>query len=354
MPTSGTLSIFYTGATGYVGGHALQHILAHPEAHTFNITALVRNPDSAKMLESKFNVKAVVGSLKDLEKLTELAEGAHLVFQAADADDEPSMKAILAGMKQRHEKTGDTPILIHVSGAGFLIDDPRGMYASPTITSDLDIDALDAIPSTAVHHAVDLLAIAADTEGYARTYIVAPGIIYGFPSGPLFEAGVAKRNMDQVSWYAKAFLARRRAGVVGKGACIWADVHIDDTAELLYLLFNKALTEPAKLGHGREGYYFAENGEHSLYALCKAIGTALVEVGRADGPEPTEVTAEERAKIFGSDFVAFLHFTNARCRADRARRDLGWKPVHTTEELYRVARKEVEAALTNQHGGTAA
>ncbi|KAI0701574.1 NAD(P)-binding protein [Cerioporus squamosus] len=313
MPTSGTLSIFYTGATGYVGGHALQHILAHPEAHTFNITALVRNPDSAKMLESKFNVKAVVGSLKDLEKLR--ARGGRA----------PSLPS---GTCLRHEKTGDTPILIHVSGAGFLIDDPRGMYASPTITSDLDIDALDAIPSTAVHHAVDLLAIAADTEGYARTYI-----------RPLFEAGVAKRNMDQVSWYAKAFLARGRAGVVGKGACIWADVHIDDTAELLYLLFNKALTEPAKLGHGREGYYFAENGEHSLYALCKAIGTALV---------------EERAKIFGSDFVAFLHFTNARCRADRARRDLGWKPVHTTEELYRVARKEVEAALTNQHGGTAA
>ena len=32
----------------------------------------------------------------------------------ADADDEPAMKAILAGMKKRHEKTGDTPILIHL------------------------------------------------------------------------------------------------------------------------------------------------------------------------------------------------------------------------------------------------
>ncbi|RDX57050.1 NAD-P-binding protein, partial [Lentinus brumalis] len=328
--------------------------LAHPLARTFDITALVRNPESGKILESKFGVKAVVGSLKDLDKLTELAEGAHLVFQAADADDEPPMKAILVGMKKRHEKTGDTPILIHVSGAGFLIDDARGEFASPTVTSDLDIAAIDAIPRTAVHHAVDLLVAAADTEGYARTYIVAPGIIYGFPSGPLFEAGVAKRNMNQVSWYAEAFLARGRAGVVGKGACIWADVHIDDTAELLYLLFDKALNNPAKLGHGREGYYFAENGEHSLYALCKAIGTGLVEAGRADDAEPTEFTAEERAKIFGGDFIAFMHFTNARCRADRARRDLGWKPVYKTEELYRIAKKEVEAAIENQLGRTAA
>ncbi|RPD68447.1 NAD(P)-binding protein [Lentinus tigrinus ALCF2SS1-7] len=347
-------SILYTGATGYVGGHALQRILTHPKANTFDITALVRDADRAKLLESKFGVKAVVGSLKDADKLTDLAEGAHLVFHAADSDDEPAMKAILAGMKKRHEKIGDTPILIHLSGAGSLTDDARGEYASQTVTSDLDIAAIDAIPPTAFHHAVDLMAVAADTEGYARTYIVAPGIIYGLSHGPLFDAGVARRNLNQVAFFADAFLARGRAGVVGKGASIWADVHIDDTTELFYLLFDKALTDPAKLGHGREGYYFAENGEHSLYALCKAVGTALVEAGRAENAEPTELTAEERATIFGGDVMAFLNFTNARCRADRARRDIGWKPVHTTEELYRVAKLEVQTALRKQVGNMSA
>ena len=109
------------------------------------------------------------------------------------------------------------------------MDNARGEFASPTVTSDLDIAALDAIPPTAIHHAVDLLAVAADTEGYARTYIVAPGIIYGLPHGPLFDAGVAKRNMNQISYFASAFLARGRAGILGKGADIWADVHIDDS-----------------------------------------------------------------------------------------------------------------------------
>ena len=116
-------------------------------------------------------------------------------------------------------------------------------------------------------------------------------------------------------------------------------------AEFFYLLFDKAITDPAKLGHGREGYYFVENSEHSLYDLCKTIGTALVEAGRADDAEPTLFTAEERAAIFGGDTMAFLQFTNARCRADRGRRDLGWKPVYTTEELFKVAKKEVELAL---------
>ena len=31
----------------------------------------------------------------------------------ADADDEAALKAILAGLKRRHEKTGDVPHLIH-------------------------------------------------------------------------------------------------------------------------------------------------------------------------------------------------------------------------------------------------
>ena len=49
-------------------------------ASSFSITALVRDAERAKLLETKFGVKAAIGSLKDLEMLTELAEGAHLVF----------------------------------------------------------------------------------------------------------------------------------------------------------------------------------------------------------------------------------------------------------------------------------
>ena len=65
---------------GYIGGHTLQRVLAHPKASSFSIPALVRDAERAKLLETKFGVKAAIGSLKDLEMLTELAEGAHLVF----------------------------------------------------------------------------------------------------------------------------------------------------------------------------------------------------------------------------------------------------------------------------------
>lgn len=53
------------------------------------------------------------------------------------------------------------------------------------------------------------------------------------------------------------------------------------------------------LGHGREGYYYGASGEHSLYALSKAISEALVKSGKAKSPEVTSFTPEEVDKYFG-------------------------------------------------------
>lgn len=58
----------------------LRRLLEHPAASTFEITAYLRNAEKAKLLESKFGVKAVVGTHAELDKLQALAEAAHVVF----------------------------------------------------------------------------------------------------------------------------------------------------------------------------------------------------------------------------------------------------------------------------------
>ena len=63
-------------------------------------------------------------------------------------------------------------------------------------------------------------------------------------------------------------------------------------ADLYIVLYDWIVTRPAT-GHGREGIYFGVNGEHSLYDVGKAIGEAMVAIGRADNPEPTTFTKEE-------------------------------------------------------------
>lgn len=48
---------------------------------------------------------------------------------------------------------------------GFLTDDAKGMYASDTIYSDVDLKQLDTIFPDAPHHPPNLSVIQADTDG---------------------------------------------------------------------------------------------------------------------------------------------------------------------------------------------
>jgi hypothetical protein len=64
---------------GYIGGSVLQRLLDHPKKDTFEITALIRSADKAKLLNT-LGVKTVVASLSDLDRLTELAAASDVVI----------------------------------------------------------------------------------------------------------------------------------------------------------------------------------------------------------------------------------------------------------------------------------
>ncbi|KAL7278981.1 hypothetical protein ACG7TL_006813 [Trametes sanguinea] len=340
--SSAKTPIFLTGATGYIGGAVLQKLLQHPNASTFDITVLVRNAEKAKILESKFGVKVVVGTHQELDKLESLAENAHVVFHCADADDVPAVNAILSGLRKRHATFGDLPILIHTSGTAVLSDDARGMYATETIYSDLNVNQIKSISPTAFHRDVDLTIMEADEQGYVRAHIVVPSTIYAIARGPLFEAGVSNPHSVQIPLLIKGSLDRKRAGMVGQGKALWPDVHIDDVAELYMLLFDSAMNDPENTGHGWEGFYFGENGEHSWYQISRAIGEALVELGITDDPEPEPFSREELIRYYGSEKFGNYSGSNSRCRADRGR-SIGWKPRYTTEDMLKSIKPEVIA-----------
>ena len=72
-------------------------------------------------------------------------------------------------------------------------------------------------------------------------------------------------------------------------------------ADLYIVLFDSIVANPDKVGHGREGYYFGESGEHTWGDISKAIGKALVELGHGKDEEPTTFTPGELVKYFGSE-----------------------------------------------------
>lgn len=89
-------SIHSLAHIGYIGGSVLQRILEHPKASTFDITALVRNADKAKLLEATLpQVKTVVGALQDLDKLTELSAQSHVVIHTVHIGRVPSIRNVL-------------------------------------------------------------------------------------------------------------------------------------------------------------------------------------------------------------------------------------------------------------------
>ena len=112
--------------------------------------------------------------------------------------------------------------------------------------------------------------------------------------------------------------------------------------DAFFRLFDAALFDPARVSHGRQGYFFVEGGEHGMDDIVRACGEALVGLGLASEAEADVFTVEERARYFGGDTLAFLLFSNARCTADRIRKELGWAPKHTTEEFIKSIGREVE------------
>ena len=82
---------------------------------------------------------------------------------------------------------------------------------------------------------------------------------------------------------------------------------LSKVTDLFVILYNSIVSNPAT-AHGREGIYFAENGEHNFHDIGKAIGEALTAIGKLDNPEPTTLTKEEIEKYLGVSSLAESSF----------------------------------------------
>ncbi|KAJ7255830.1 NAD(P)-binding protein [Mycena haematopus] len=345
-------NFFLTGATGYIGGSVLTRFLAHSRADTFHFTVLVRDPKKAeKFKELGVNVKAVVGSHSDAALVERLASEADVVVAAADADDLGAAKATLAGLKKRHAASGVVPIFIHTapafckSGTGVIVEDAKGLSPGSTIYDDSDADQIASLHPTRPHREVDLAITAADAEGYVKTYIILPSTIYGLASTRLVALGVQNPHSVQIPKLISVALARGQAGMVGEGKNLWPNVEIHEVAELYTTLYDNIVADPSETGHGRNGFYFGASGEHSLYDIGKAIGEALVKLGKSGSAEPTAFTQAEFDQYPGLVYFG----ASSRCRATHSL-SLGWKPVKTTKDMLASIFPEVEAIIRKETG----
>ncbi|KAJ7635743.1 hypothetical protein DFH06DRAFT_1284292 [Mycena polygramma] len=320
-------NVLFLGATGYIGGSVLGKLLLHPRAEEVKISAIVRDAGKAEKLQA-FGVTSVVAHLdSDFSVLQTLAEDADVVFSIAcgDSSKVAAAKAILAGAKVRFEATGKPTTYIHTSGAGVIADyTAHGIHSNVLTFDDSNAEQMASIAPTQLHRPLDLELLAADDQGYLKSYIIIPTTVYGLATGPRVELGIQKPQTTLLPPLIGAALARGQVGMVGAGKNVWQNVELYELADLCIVLYDAILAD-ASPPHGRAGLYFAENGAHELVQVSKIIASIMYEHGKAQSPDPSPFTEAEEAK--------YLMGLASRARA------LGWQPKKGTEDFMNSMRE---------------
>jgi nucleoside-diphosphate-sugar epimerase len=284
------MKVFCTGASGYIGGS----VAAHLAAAGHQVTGLVRSREKADAVRA-FGIEPVMGTLDDGEILAQAAWAADVVVNAASADHKGAVVALLDAL------AGSGKAFIHTSGSSIVGNRSRGERSDDIFDEDTPITPS---PARAARVELNHLILGYHDTGCCPV-IVCPSLIYGIGHG-------AGRDSVQVPLLIKLAKKRGNAAHAGPGENIWSNVHIDDLVALYMFAIDKA---PAG------SFYFAENGENSMREACEAINRTL---GFA-GP-PSAMSMQEAAGEWGEGTAEDTMASNSRVRANRARRELGWRP----------------------------
>ena len=340
MSSPRSLNIFFTGATGYVGGCVFDHLLKSDIGQAARIRAIIRpskkNEAAIAQIRKQYsNVEVVEGSHDNAELVTKEAAAADVVIHTAEsADDVPSAQAITAGLSQPLPAGRGKRLLIHTSGTGELTDAARGNYAQPDseIYSDLDFARFDALPPETYHRNVTQIVLdaARQHKDTFEAVLMVPPEIYGLSTGP------GKKHSQQIPTIVRGSLAAKEGRVVGKGLPIWSSVHVADLSELYIAVLRGWLDHKLSTVADGGGLYYAVTGEFAWSDISKAVAEELHKRGLIPSTE-VKPFSEAEIKALGGDIVYTAVGSNSRSKSERAEKEgLGWKPKHINAHLSSV------------------
>lgn len=305
--------------------HAILEKHPHFEA---SFQCLVRNPERGQALKAAYpSVDILRGDLSDSDLLECAAANADIVLHCADIENAEPSKALARGLARR-ERPGPA-FWICTSGTDILAWQTieKKQYGEPfeTVYDDLDgIDAILALPADAPHRDVEAVQRDAASPKIKVAIVCAP-CIYGR------GRGCGNQRSIQLPSLAQYTLEHGKAFQIGRGLCRWPNVHIQDLSDIFLRLFENALNDGGVATWGRDGYYFAENGEHVWGHVAKLVAEEAQRRGLTAAADVVSWSPEEADQQL--EFCALFYGTDSRCKARRAREVLGWIPNrHTIEE----------------------
>ncbi|KAI5833183.1 NAD(P)-binding protein [Schizophyllum commune Tattone D] len=329
------LTIFFLGATGYVGGEVLRLLAA--DLPDFPVRALVRNvtPEKeAQLRDLHPNIRSVEGTLDSDALIREEASKCDIVINTASSDHHASVLSTLAGLTTHSAASPfNLPIYIHISGAGILEDNARGELLTPShIWLDITMDVHAVKDVTHIVSDLEIVKAGTRTANRIRTMILFPGWIYGVGSG------VQKVTMP-IRLYVDLAIQAGHAGTFGNGKNAMGEIHVKDVASAVSMCLKAALE--GKADEGAEGLYFVL---HPRMAVMKDI---LTGIGNGILKAPGCVPLPARITDAWGEFGWALLGGTIWGRAERLKK-LGWRPIRTEQTtLQSSLRNEVELALAN-------
>jgi nucleoside-diphosphate-sugar epimerase len=286
------MKIFVTGASGYIGG-SVAALLA---SRGHEVRGLVRSASKADAVRSKA-ITPVIGTLDDANVLEAEARLADAVVNAADSDHERAVDALLAGL------AGSGKPLIHTSGTSLVGDEAMGEPSDAVFTEETPVR-----PEPDKEHRVALNRKVLNAAPGVRSIVLCNSLIYGRTLG-------APARSVQIPPLVSQAQESGVARYIGRGLNIWSNVHIADVADLYVRALEKA---PAG------SFYYVENGEETFEKLVGAIATKLG-LGKAESWPADAAVAK-----WGRELAVFALGSNSRVRANKARGELGWDPLHAS------------------------
>jgi nucleoside-diphosphate-sugar epimerase len=289
------MHVFLTGGSGYIGRPTITAL----RAAGHDVSALARSPRSADAVRA-LGATPVIGDLGAVTALREAAAAADAVIHlgadasadmgAADATAAAALQDGIAGRPYVH--TGGLWVYGDTDG----VATEESPYQAPAITAWREANERAVL----------------DRAGDGgHPVLVMPALVFGRQEGLLHNVFTA---------------AAAEAGAVpyiGDGANHVTLVHVDDIAQL----YVRALAAPAG------SVYAGVNGQFLTFGEV----AAALSTGAGFGGKTVSISSTEARAKWGPLADAFA--LDQRVSGDKARRELGWEPVHT-DALAVLARGE--------------
>jgi nucleoside-diphosphate-sugar epimerase len=343
MDTSRPKIVFITGATGLVGGHAVEEAL-HRGHH---VRALVRSTSDTRWLD-QWGVEKVLGDLEDAEALRRGVTGADWVFNcAAKVGDWGSLEEfrrlnvdalrllLEAASAERVER------LVHVSSLG--VYEGRDHHGTdetvpPAATS------LDAYTRSKTEAEALVLSYCKDRG--LRATVVRPGFIYGERDRTVLPKLLTNLRRGTFAYFGSGQQALNCIYVKNLVHAIFLAAENPATiGEVFNVTDGESVTKLRFVGRVAELAGLRPPTRHIPLGLARTLANVVEGVAKFRGAKNPPLINKARYKFLG---------LNLDYSIDKARTVLGYQPPYSFDEAIERAMEEQRSGDRNEQRTTSA